>query len=300
MCFGVYFFGQLSPWTIVLLTLERSISVFLPLKAKTLCNTRRVVTSWILTAAILTVINLHTFVKVDLIPVVRSNGSANMTFTRCRHRPEWSFFHIEIWMWLDFILVTILPFLVITACNCAIIIKLRQMTSQRTNLRASWDSKRDCGQQSITTMLIMVSLVFLVTTTPLGIFFVTSDFQDNPWTDLVMALCNMLYYLNSSTNFILYCVSGSIFRRAFRATFKRSPTSGDESNLSAAKYTSNHGNKTVLRTHRSLPELCGKNHIQLRGLVHNNSYASLPLHKHASYSSIKLSPNKNGGPLSYV
>ena len=291
--FGVYFFGQLSPWTIVLLTLERLVSIFRPLKAKTMCNTRRVVTSWILTAAILTVINLHTFLKADLITKEKTNGSENITVTKCRHLPEWEYFHLEIWMWLDFILVTILPFLVITACNCAIIIRLRQMTSQRTShLRASPD-KTDCGQQSITTMLIMVSLVFLVTTTPLGIFFVTADLKDTSRTDLIMALCNMLYYLNSSTNFILYCVSGSIFRRAFIATFARGQFGGEDSSIYRLK--NNYVNRPVLKSHKSLPDLCDKNNIELRTLVKNNSYASLPLHKHDSYSTMSLPRNGNHG-----
>ena len=77
---------------------------------------------------------------------------------------------------------------------------------------------------STTIMLIVVSTVFVLTTTPsVGYYIYIDYFADMRMmhvTDplgaaklgLVYAATNMLYYLNNAVNFALYCISGTRFR----------------------------------------------------------------------------------------
>jgi hypothetical protein len=75
-------------------------------------------------------------------------------------------------------------------------------------------------------MLVVVTFVFVLTTTPITIYFVgkganmwpadTDDLTGFSCTYLAYSVCNMLFYLNSAVNFFLYCVSGSHFRHALQ------------------------------------------------------------------------------------
>jgi hypothetical protein len=73
-------------------------------------------------------------------------------------------------------------------------------------------------------MLVVVTFVFVLTTTPITIFFAGANIWPTDIRDIVgfsctylaYSVCNMLFYLNSAVNFFLYCVSGSQFRHALQ------------------------------------------------------------------------------------
>lgn len=81
---------------------------------------------------------------------------------------------------------------------------------------------------SSTAMLVGISVVFLVSTTPYVVYFL---FVEHWMADtsvarsariyLVFAVTNLLYYTNNACNFILYCLTGSRFRQALVACFRR-------------------------------------------------------------------------------
>ena len=238
MHFGIYFFGQLSPWTIVLLTLERVVSIYKPLKARTLCSTRRVVVTWLLMAAMLFAINSHLLWRADLRHITHTYYSDDVDqYERCSpdHRPpnatvvrEWRCLTCDswdsvtnlAWLWIDLILVCFLPSTIVVVGNAIIIIKLCRVKTERQNLQTTI-SCRESPHFSTNVMLVSVSAWFLLTTSPLQLFLLFATPDGSSYGDVQLAICNLLYYLNSSTNFALYCLTGSIFRKAFVATFRR-------------------------------------------------------------------------------
>ena len=78
-----------------------------------------------------------------------------------------------------------------------------------------------------------LSVVFLLTTLPNVVYFLKIDDwvpeNDDPHTEarlsLAFAVTNLLYYTNNATNFFLYCLAGTRFRRAMCQTFgcRRAP-----------------------------------------------------------------------------
>ena len=209
--FGVYFFGQLSPWTIVLLTLERLLSVCIPVKAKVMFSLKRVVISWSIITGSLFALNCHNIWKVSVRTVYNE--------TVCMHSETWDDFHVYIWLWLDFFLVCGIPFVLIASFNIATIVRLARMKSRRDSLLAGKLTRKQNHIKSTTVMLIVVSAFFLLTTSPLELFFLVSDLKNNSYNDFMYAICNFFYYLNSAANFGLYCLSGEVFRKALAATF---------------------------------------------------------------------------------
>ena len=72
-------------------------------------------------------------------------------------------------------------------------------------------------------MLLGVSVVFLLTTAPSALYFLAlrdwptaapTDAQGLAKLRLVFAATNIVYYINNAVNFLLYCLTGSRFRRA--------------------------------------------------------------------------------------
>jgi len=78
-----------------------------------------------------------------------------------------------------------------------------------------------------------LSVVFLLTTLPNVVYFLKVDDwvpeNDDAHTEarlsLAFAATNLLYYTNNATNFFLYCLAGTRFRRAMCQTFgcRRAP-----------------------------------------------------------------------------
>ncbi|ELU03837.1 hypothetical protein CAPTEDRAFT_190469 [Capitella teleta] len=121
---------------------------------------------------------------------------------------------------IDLALASAMPFIVIFTVNTVIIVKL---TLKSKNLTSS--SKTS----SMTAILISVSVTFLVFTLPItihmllysGDFYSTATELEYAQLEVEWAVVNIVYYLNNSTNFFLYCISGPSFRREFLALISR-------------------------------------------------------------------------------
>lgn len=79
---------------------------------------------------------------------------------------------------------------------------------------------------STTVTLLVVSAVFLLLNIPTEIYFLgqgsklipTNTAQEEAIDELFYTIAGLLYYLNSSVNFLMYFVSGAKFRQAARST----------------------------------------------------------------------------------
>ena len=108
----------------------------------------------------------------------------------------------------------------------------RKRSSDATHDRRSKISS-SAGRRmtSSTIMLVGISVVFLITTAPSAVFFLASNYwlqDEGNGTDakasvslrLFFTITNIIYYMNNATNFLLYCLIGSKFRRALADTFR--------------------------------------------------------------------------------
>ncbi|KAH3709263.1 hypothetical protein DPMN_068725 [Dreissena polymorpha] len=79
---------------------------------------------------------------------------------------------------------------------------------------------RDVKKSSKTAILFTLSIVFLVTTSPVSIYLIGEAYWIKDADDASMAklgfwwaVVNMLMYTKNSINFLLYCLSGTKFRK---------------------------------------------------------------------------------------
>ena len=202
---------------------------------------------WLCTALILAAISFHFFITVTY-PYLTTDpyqvtSQANTTVDEveppspiCYVLPAYDWFFVHVWYWIDFSLLAFVPFIVVLTGNCVMVtcvvraVRFRyRQESHSVNSPACRSSggatAGDKGKAltSSTVMLMTLSIAFLLTTSPNVIYFLKIDDWVTESNDdahsvarlhLGFVLTNLLYYTNNATNFFLYCLAGSRFRRA--------------------------------------------------------------------------------------
>ncbi|ELT87186.1 hypothetical protein CAPTEDRAFT_194828 [Capitella teleta] len=210
--FFTYLFPHLSSWTLVLVTLERLMSLWIPLRVKEICSLRRMTAVWLGMTTVLVAVNVHWLVMTDL----RLDGQR----VKCGYSQDHLFVFEHVMTWLDFALLSFIPLSIIIPSNCLIMTKVYSASKSRQR-DLGLTSHVNKSLTSVNVMLLVVTSFFVFTTSPIVIYFVAFDewpfgtTKEKAQTYMAYSICNMLYYLNSAVNFFLYCISGSHFRQAF-------------------------------------------------------------------------------------
>ena len=217
--FGTIFLTHCSSWILVLINVERVVSVWRPLQARILCTSWRVAVGLVLLMLALAAISVHLFWTLRY----------NDIDPRCDYNNEiLGKTGLTVWLTIDATLFSFLPFIFIFTSNVLICTCLARARRQHRHDRRSRHSD---NTKSITTMLVTISIVFLIATTPLTICYQFHDyildyFKDKPveralWYELLInTILVLLCYSSNAMNFLLYCVSGSKFRQALREVCK--------------------------------------------------------------------------------
>ena len=210
-----------------------------------MCTRRRVMAVWLSTALTLAAISCHFFATVtyqyqSTEPYYLSSAT-NTTVEPdpipiCFVLPAYDWFFVNIWYWIDFTLLAFVPFVVILTGNCVMVtcvVRAAHFRYRHDSHPVGSAGPRSCGGgatagdkgkavTSSTVMLMTLSIVFLLTTSPNVIYFLkiedwvaeSNDARSEARLHLGFAITNLLYYTNNASNFFLYCLAGSRFRRA--------------------------------------------------------------------------------------
>ena len=235
-----YFSHQIASWTLVLLTVERTISVLIPLRCHEFCNKRRLIPIWIGIAVILFCFNIHFFFSVDIQDFVNTSNSSNSR--HCIIVNSWDSFFLGPWYWIDACLGDFIPFLFVLVGNVIIVTHLVRSGRLRSKVMLSAGEK-DRKMSSTTFVLITVSVIFLVCNVPTDLLFLGYQyglFPDNNSEqdaiyNLFFAGVSMLYYANNAIEFVLYFVSGRKFRSAFLDMFGCAPSGNSKNSKNVNK-----------------------------------------------------------------
>ncbi len=219
--FSVYFLTQLSAWTLVLMTIERLLSVLVPMKTRQLCSKKRISIGWAIVIAILVIANGHVFFTVDLQDSLRVTSDAQVVATQtCHYLPDYSWFWKYIWPWIDLVLACLLSGSIILVTNITIAVKIRHAKKVRQMRMRVQGQENDAKTRSITAMLLSISFLFLLTNAPIAIFLIGYNYWNQDTAEEQNRLqaaelaVNLIMYSNNAFNFLMYCVSGAKFRKA--------------------------------------------------------------------------------------
>ena len=235
-----YTVSDFSVWCIIAVTVERYIVVRYPLRAGTLCNTKRAMVFILVVFVFLLAVNSHFFWTVNVYSMVISNrsndsNSTSIHLTVCGSE-KYPFLVNTVWSWVDAFLYSFLPFVVIIVLNSLIISIVYTAQKGRTQLQVGGarESRRHNSVTSIklTFMLLCVSFAFLITTLPMNITSIAAFFFGASKNNLASmskyklaySVTQLLMYTNHSMNFFLYCATGQKFRQELLRIFCRSKT----------------------------------------------------------------------------
>ncbi|CAH1797076.1 unnamed protein product [Owenia fusiformis] len=220
--FILYTTIHISAWLLVCLAVDRVIAVFIPHKSKLLCTHNVTLGAIGVTVLVCIALNAHFFVTVKLntrsgYSWCATNGDKNST------NAKWK----KTYQIIDAVVASYAPFVIMLSANLMIIGKLMLIKYKRGQM-VSYSSSNDSKLNTMTAILLTVNFVFFVTTCPIVVLkkYYTVWFDLNTWegymnNELAFAICNILFYLNSALNFLLYCISGPRFRREFMVLVRR-------------------------------------------------------------------------------
>jgi len=214
----------LSIWTIVVITIERTLVVIYPLQVKKFVSAHqaRII---IIIIAILTIIFSS---RILIIPIEQSK--------RCHPISNWSGY-IKINTIITEFGNCYIPLTIVIIGNFLTICAVKRAIIRRHDLLINNSCKKkrqtDLHENQLMLMLIIVTLMFIVYFVPFtitniifrwGLPFNLCFTQKSLEIYLIIrSFCEILKDLNFCTNFIIYCVSGQRFRHAFFSFFKRHP-----------------------------------------------------------------------------
>lgn len=222
-----YYLHQLASWILILLTSERTIALWFPLRCKELCSKRRIVIAWLTIATLLFAEHTIFFQAFDLLPTtVESNNTTSVKY-RCDLLDDWYHFFDLGWSYIDACVGDFFPFLVVLIGNILTIIRILKSRRERERQMGAVSNSNGRLMASTTAMLIGVSVMFLILSLPIDILFLYYAYkgsmlpqnEEQAIYNLAYAVVILSYYSNNAFDFLVYLVSGRKFRQAFLETF---------------------------------------------------------------------------------
>ena len=231
----VYTSLDFSAWILMALTMERVMATWWPFRARRLCSRLNAAVLIMAILFLLLAINSHFMYGMTHETNVDENGTVSTVENCLAVNEGYIDFLRKVWSWIDFGMFCLFPLSVIVVGNICILANV--MRSQRrlsavslqqeeTRSRRRSSSGRGGKFSSLTAMLLVLNTVFLITTLPISVYNIgynhwvyTSNHQTIASLELWWAIVNMLMYTNNSVNFLLYCLSGSRFRKEAKKLF---------------------------------------------------------------------------------
>lgn len=211
MDFLTYLSTDISIWIVVTMTIDRYISTCHPVISIKICNKKVAKRLVVAVAGIMLVVNGHLAIFYTF--GVEDNSTTDSL--DCIPTPQSSYFFHTIWPWIDFTFYSLLPDSMIFIFNFLIIRSIILKRKKAVNC-ASRNFRRQTFKMTKT--LIVVSTVTLLCTSPITIIQIAEEYdkehenKDISW-NLAFTIGNLLMYTNHSINFVLFCLTGSRFRR---------------------------------------------------------------------------------------
>jgi hypothetical protein len=201
-----------SVYLTLCVTVERYVAVCLPLKARSICTYTRACAYVTVIAVLSSLYNLPRFWEVTWKTVYYRGYNETETIVAPTSLRD-DGVYIGVYMTCLYLVVMyIVPFISLAVFNLWIYLEVRRANSERARL-----TRQQQKEIGLATMLMVVVFVFFVCNILALVVNILEVFDIN-----VMELnntSNLLVTLNSSVNFIIYCIFGDKFKRIFLRLF---------------------------------------------------------------------------------
>ncbi|KAH3728538.1 hypothetical protein DPMN_054495 [Dreissena polymorpha] len=204
--FMQYSSSTTSSWLLVVVTIERAISVTYPYKVRTSCTKQIAIIVVVITWTLVYAANLH-----FLFGMGQSYNNQCDAIT-----PNYMKFAEYILPWVDFTLSFFFPFIFLLLGNAVII---RQLTKHRSRQKYLTHSNVP-NNLAVSLVLVLVDFVFVITVGPIYVFSIVfpyflgslSEEEKNSIARFWGPMLHGLWETNAALNIVLYVMSGTRFR----------------------------------------------------------------------------------------
>lgn len=232
----VYLSLYVSAWLLVFMTLERTFSACVPHRVNMFCTKRRACCLIVFIVAFQACMQSHFLFGMTLLEPDQKGPLVCKPISTEYH----TFLH-DIYPFVDLVLLSLIPFVCVILGNVIIIWKtfLSLKTAAELNLTSEKGANlRRRRASSMTLILICLSTLFLLTTSPTCVYNMwergeTAKKTSIGRTELAWASVNIIMYCNNTFNFYLYCLSGRKFRNEIKQQFSRRRTDSQSAVFSA-------------------------------------------------------------------
>jgi hypothetical protein len=217
------FFPHFAHWNVMLVTIERSITVSHPFKSRIICTKKWTCVAIFVVFVFLFGFNSHHLYGYRTFAYYWGYNNSNVGY-QCAYTTIESYatFHKEIYHHVNLIVSVGIPFLGIAACNASIIYTVARSRTFQNSKRSSTVGNKPARVNSMTIMLLTLSIAFVILLAPFAVWSVVlfavgpslSNLHYNILRILGGAITFILFVINHGSNFILYCIAGSQFRQA--------------------------------------------------------------------------------------
>ncbi len=232
-------------WLTVLLAVFRYIVVSFPLSGPNLCSIKNAKIMIVAVVILSIVFIIPNYVQST---VVNHGGVEGCLWSGYRSfvTSDYSLFNY----WLYAVVLKMAPCVLLTVLSALLVRAMRQADSKRRKLKKSKTlvgstrtkehDERAAEHQRTTAMLVAVVLTFVAVELPHGIVAFLSGIDSWIFDTVYIPLGDVwdqLVLVNSSVNFVLYCIMSRQFRKTFSALFLRCLPSSTNSATNGASYT---------------------------------------------------------------
>ncbi len=203
---------QISSWTLVLVTTARLISIMVPHRAHLLCSRRRLLLALSMVIASLVLLNSHMFFTVDTNRNCFLLSDGNVTAVdQCLPKAQYRTLWGSVWPWVDNIVCSLLPGVIILGENIAIVTRMWVAKRTRESTLNACTNRQQRSSRSVTIMLVGISVLFIVTNIPTVAYFFHFEALRHSYTSTTVVFhvsAILTLYCNHAFNFVIYCVFG--------------------------------------------------------------------------------------------
>ncbi|XP_045203525.2 galanin receptor 2b-like [Mercenaria mercenaria] len=215
--FFLYMTMQYSSWILVGVTVERLVKGYFPMKYRRIYSYRKVIIELLVTLFILILVNGHFFF---------TNGINDFTEGNCSSlNPDFRYFDENVFIFIDFSVLSVIPFIIMLVCNILLVKVLRQVQRDRVSMmHQSVYRKTSRFSVKMTKMLVLCTFYFLIATAPISIYFILDTYLKpehvSNYNCLAWSITYLLQYSNSCINFYLYTAMNDRFYKELKALLR--------------------------------------------------------------------------------
>ena len=217
---------QVAIWLLCVIAIDRMLLIKHPIWAKANCTKKRSIYVGLTMALVLFTLDSPTFMfyqRRELYTHSNETNASVLTGYACTHSTQtFKYFSTKIKSVLILLLFSIAPVICLAYCNIILLKELtrRHHKKQTRRVNTAMKVKEQLELRSVTKMLVTVCIFFIIITVPGCIYLVLEPYlldraipYDASISSMMNAILACLLYSNNTFNFILYCVSGQLFRK---------------------------------------------------------------------------------------